>query len=134
MKKTIFITSKFRDYESLEARPHEDFGFDYEEHEAYHFIGDDFYDKTDVGLVSIDVLINNLLTMQKKGANYVACDWHVDHEELELYGFKLTASTSDEIQNFLKTNFAQIKKLKEDEIAKFEKTLEILKKDLEKLK
>ena len=134
MKKTIFITSKFLDYASLEARPHEDFGFDYEEDETYEFIGDDIYHKSDAGLVSIDMLVNKLLTMQKNGANYVACDWHYDHQELDLYGFKLTSSTSDEIQDYLEANIGEIKKIKQDEITELEKVLKKLKKDLDNLK
>jgi hypothetical protein len=75
--------------------------------------------------------MRELETLKAKGANYVGCDWHCDHQELDLYGFNLTTSKSDEIQ-------AQIDVLKEKElktkqaaIASLEEKLKKLKKDLE---
>ena len=127
----IYITSKFIGNESLESRPEEDFGFNYDEHEDYQILGDEPSHKSEAGLVSIDYLMRELETLKVKGANYVGCDWHCDHQELDLYGFNLTTSKSDEIQ-------AQIDVLKEKElktkqaaIATLEEKLKKLKKDLE---
>jgi len=128
---TFFITSKFIGNESLDARPEEDLGSDYDNYGNFDFIGNEPYDKSDAGVVDIVQLMAILMEMKAKGANYVACDWHCDHQELDLYGFNITASTSEEIKIKL-DGLRHIKqKTKELEIAKLEKTLENLKKDLE---
>lgn len=128
---TFFITSKFIGNKSLESRPEEDLGFDYDNYGNFDFIGNEPYDKSDAGVVDIVQLMAILMEMKAKGANYVACDWHCDHQELDLYGFNITASTSEEIKIKL-DGLRHIKqKTKELEIAKLEKTLENLKKDLE---
>ena len=129
--KTIFIKSKFIKEACLDSNPQEDFGFNYEDHETYNILGDKFYDKTDVGLVSINVLMAELRQMQNNGANYVACDWHCDHEELDLYSYSLSETTSDEVQTHIESLYNLNQKNKEKEIAELEKRLELLKKDLE---
>lgn len=131
---TLYFISKFIGSESLESRPEEDFGFDYDNYGNFNIIGDDPYFKIDVGVVSITQLIARLKEMQTKGANYVGCDWHCDHQELDLYAYKLSASNPDEIENEIKSiqNLKTAKK--EHEIAELEKRLEILKKDLENTK
>lgn len=49
------------------------------------------------GLVKIDSLINILNEFKEKGANYVACDYHCDHQELDLVAIELRPSTDEEI-------------------------------------
>ena len=127
---TLYITSKFIGQESLESRPEEDFGFDYEEENTYEFIGVLHYLKTDDGIVNIVKLIAELNKLKDKGANYVGCDWHCDHQELDLYAFNLYVSTSDEVQTEINSlNLMKIAK-KEKLIAELEENLKILKKDL----
>jgi len=127
----IYITSKFIGNESLESRPEEDFGFNFDEHEDYQILGDEPSHKSEAGLVSIDYLMRELETLKVKGANYVGCDWHCDHQELDLYGFHLIASNSDEIQAKIDALKHRQQKNKEQEIANLEEKLKKLKKDLE---
>lgn len=126
----IYITSKFIGQESLASIPEEDFGFNYEDHEDFEFLGVEPYHKSDAGLVKIDILVRELLKLQDKGANYVGCDWHCDHQELDLYGFHLIASNSDEIQAKIDALKDRQQKNKEQEIANLEEKLKILKKSL----
>ena len=128
--KTIYITSNFVENKSLESRPEEDFGFNYEDHENFEFLGDKPYNKSDAGLVSIVQLIAELKQMKDKGANYVGCDWHCDHQELDLYGFNLTTSKSDEIQAEIESLNKNKENNKAKEIAELEERLKFLKKDL----
>ena len=128
---TVYITSKFIERESLESRPEEDFGFNYEDYENFEIIGDEPYHKSEAGLVKVDTLIQELLKLQDKGVNYVGCDWHCDHQELDLYGFNLTTSKSDEIQAEIDSLNKNKENNKAKEIAELEERLKFLKKDLE---
>jgi hypothetical protein len=131
---TLYITSKFIGEKSLESRPEDDFGFDYDNYGNFDILGDDPYKKIDVGVVSITQLIAKLKEMQTKGANYVGCDWHCDHQELDLYAYSLSKANSDEIQSYKNGLYHEIQKNKEKEITELEKRLEFLKKDLENSK
>jgi hypothetical protein len=128
---TLFITSKFIGSKSLESRPEEDLGFDYDEYGNFDILGDNPYDKSEAGVVDIVQLMTILSEMKAKGANYVGCDWHCDHQELDLYGFNIITSTSDEIKAKIDALKHKEQKSKEKEFAELEKRLEILKKDLE---
>ena len=92
MEKIIYLYSKNIGHLFLELRPEEDFGFNYEIHEDYQEIGETYY-----GLVSIDKLIGSLQELTSKGANYVSCRWHSDHQELDLYGVEYRLATDEEI-------------------------------------
>jgi hypothetical protein len=63
--------------------------------DSHSCIGDVNY--SDAGLVNIDDLIESLIEL-RKGSNYVACDWHCDHSELEVHGFNFRKSTDDEVK------------------------------------
>jgi hypothetical protein len=84
-----------------------------------------------VDIVQLMAILNE---MKPTGANYVACDWHCDHQELDLYGFNITTSTLDEIKAKIDALKHKEQKSKEKEIAELEKRLEILKNDLENTK
>ena len=131
MENYFYITSKFIEKKSLEARPEDDLGYEWDVHENFEIIGDEPYHKSEAGLVKIDILIQELVEMKAKGANYVGCDWHCDHQELDLYGFNLTTSKSDEIQAKIDVLKEKELKTKQAAIATLEEKLKKLKKDLE---
>ena len=77
--------------------------------------------------ILIDKLINILQDFKSKGANYVACDWHCDHQELDLYGFEFRKATEEEIAE-KELEFAKREaNRKADEIRQLEAKLEKLK-------
>lgn len=47
--------------------------------------------------IKIDVLRSLLNQLEEKGANYVAIEYHTDHQELELDGILITTATPEEI-------------------------------------
>ena len=92
----LYFTTNFIEKKYLASYPHEDNGFDWDVNEDYEEIGDT--NQSDAGLVKIDDLITILQELKDKGANYVACDWHCDHQELDVYGFNYIKSTDEEVQ------------------------------------
>ena len=125
----FYTTSKSIGNETLESSPEFDLGFDYN---GQHIeIGDDPYYKSEAGPVSISDLMQKLQLLQNNGANYVSCDWHCDHGELDIYGFKMTVSTSEEIESYLDILKRKRQINKENELADLEKKIILLKKDLE---
>jgi hypothetical protein len=82
---------------------------------------------SDAGLVSIEKLISLLVDMNSKGANYVSCDWHCDHQELEIHGVSYRASTKEEIQAELDALQHKNKTSKQREIEALEQKLKALK-------
>ena len=125
MENVIFLYQKNILEISMESRPHEDFGYDYDKHDDYIELGDGAL--TDVGLVDIETLINNLTQMRSHGATHVGCDWHCDHGELDLYGVEYRLAKQDEIEAY-----HNAKKLKED--AKKQREIETLEAKLKTLK
>lgn len=126
-----YITYKFVEKVEIYSRPEEDFGFEYETHSKCEGLGDKVWNHTDSGLVKLDVLIQELLKLQDKGSNYVGCEWHCDHGEMELYGFHLNESTDDEVKLHLDNIKTKERKKKEEEIRLLEVRIENLKKSLE---
>lgn len=117
MEDTLYIHQENIQRISLESRPYEDVGFDYETYGNFKELGE--YHKGGAGLVSIDRLIESLQEMKSNGCNYVSCDWHYDHDELDLYGVKYRLATDEEIN-------LHHKKLKQEEIKQREKEIEKL--------
>ena len=126
-----YITFKFVKKVEIYSRPEEDCGFDYETYSKCERLGDKVWNHTDSGLVKIDVLIQELLKLQDKGSNYVGCEWHCDHEEMELFGFHINESTDDEVKLHLENIKTKERKIKEEEIRLLEVRMETLKKCLE---
>lgn len=92
----VYFTNKFIDKRYLTSTPEEDNGFDYEKDDGYQTLGD--RNNSDAGLVKIDELIKTLQDLKDKGSNYVACDWHCDHQELEVHGFNFRKATEEEVK------------------------------------
>lgn len=122
---TKYFTTKFIQKIGMESRPEEENGFDYESYESYEEIGD--VNQSDAGLVNLDKLINTLQLLKEKGANYVACDWHCDHVELDVYGFNFKPSTDSEIKIVEDAILAKKELLKQRQIKELEDKLARLK-------
>lgn len=121
----VYFTNKFIEKKYLTSNPQEDNGFDYEVNDDYKEIGD--YNQSDAGRVKIDELIKTLQDLKEKGSNYVACDWHCDHQELEVHGFNFRKSNDEEVK--IEEDKIQAKKdlLKKRQIEDLEKQLAKLK-------
>ena len=121
----VYFTNKFINKTHLTSTPEEDNGFDFEKDNDYQTIGDTNY--SDAGLVKIDELIKTLQDLKEKGSNYVACDWHCDHQELEVHGFNFRKSNDEEVK--IEEDKIQAKKdlLKKRQIEDLEKQLAKLK-------
>ena len=123
----LYFTNKFIEKKYLASYPHEDNGFDWDVNEDYEEIGD--VNQSDAGLVKIDELITILQELKDKGANYVACDWHCDHQELDVYGFNYRKSTDEEVQAIEDAAKAKKELLKQRQIKEMEEKLAKLKAD-----
>lgn len=121
----VYFTNKFINKTYLTSTPEEDNRFDFEKDDDYQTIGDTNY--SDSGLVKIDELIKTLQDLKEKGSNYVACDWHCDHQELEIHGFNFRKSNDEEVK--IEEDKIQAKKdlLKKRQIEDLEKQLAKLK-------
>lgn len=128
MKK--YITSKFEQKIEIYSRTDEDFGYDYETDDSYETMGDKYWNHTESGLVKIDTMIEHLKELQNTGSNYVGCEWHCDHGEMELYGFSLKISSQPEIEKYLESIRTKDKKKTEAEIKLLEDKVKNLKKTL----
>lgn len=109
----------------IESTPAEDLGWTWEEYVEYVEIGDPVY--YDTGLVPIDRLMEVLTEMKANGCNYVACDYHFDHRELEVHGSNYRIATEQEIENYTKGQQERQKKADQDAIERLEKQLHALK-------
>lgn len=125
MENVLFLHQRHIESASLEARPHEELGCDYDKHEDYHELGEPLY--ADSGLVNIDDLINRLKEMRSHGATHVACDWDCDHQELDLYGVEYRLAMPEEIKAFHDKNKAKEEEKKQREIQLLEHKLKRLK-------
>lgn len=121
----IYFTQKLIDKQYLEDTANEDNGLDYEIHDNYEELGEPLH--SDAGLVSIEKLISILVDMNSKGANYVSCDWHCDHQELEIHGVLYRASTEEEKQAELDKHTQKLEASKQREIQALEQKLKSLK-------
>lgn len=123
----LYFTTSFIEKKYLESRPYEDNGFDYENDDDYEEIGDSNH--SDAGLVKIDELIEVLKELKDKGSNYVACDWHCDHQELDVYGFNYRKSTDEEVKEVEDAIKEKKEALKQKQIREMEEKLAKLKEE-----
>ena len=108
---------------SLSEVDEESFGFDWE-NQKLEIIDDKYYE---AGLVNISKLIDVLTNLKENGANYVACDWHCDHRELDVYGVKYRPATEEEIEQFKEKQNAKKETDRQAEINRLEQKLKRLK-------
>jgi hypothetical protein len=108
---------------SLSKVDEESFGFDWE-NQKLEIIDDKYYD---AGLVNISKLIDVLINLKENGANYVVCDWHCDHRELDVYGVKYRPATEEEIEQLKEKQNAKKETDRQAEINRLEQKLKRLK-------
>lgn len=90
------------------------------EYVSLSFEGDNVY-LTDGNIIPIQKLKELIERAEASGANFVAIDYHSDHDEYEVYGYYVERMTQDEIdvidaikaENTKKANEAKIKRLEE---------------------
>ena len=127
-----YIKSVFKRKISMESRPEEEMGYNSDDIDSnYEFIGDVPYHKTDAGLVNIKTLIEKLKEMESKGINYVGCEYHSDHIELDLYGFVLEEPTESEIGEYVKEQKNSTIQRYESEMKHYNDLISVLKKKIE---
>jgi hypothetical protein len=125
MNKEIFFNLKNIGRRDIVARSEEDLGLDWDHHSDSKTFGDTLY--SNAGLVKIVDLISALVELNSKGANYVACDWHDDHQELEVYGVEFRLSTPDEVAKYIAKRDQDKKESDEAKIKRLEEQLKTLK-------
>jgi hypothetical protein len=74
--------------------------------DSHSCIGDVNY--SDAGLVNIDDLIESLIELREKGSNYVACDWHCDHQNLRFMALTLENQLMMKLKKKIKLNLKNI--------------------------
>jgi hypothetical protein len=79
--------------------------------------------------VAIKDVIETLIEMNSKGANYVCIDWHCDHRELEIVGLEFRLATPEEAEEYRKIMDEKEKNRKESEILRLEERLQKLKEE-----
>ena len=109
----------------IRANAEEDLGLDWDVHSDTTTLGEAVY--ADAGLVKIEELIATLIDLNSKGANYVACDWNCDHQELEVLGVEYRLATGDEVKPVLEKRRELAEKKKAREIELLEEKLKKLK-------
>jgi hypothetical protein len=130
-----YIKSVFKSKISMESRPEEEMGYNSDDIDSnYEFIGDVPYHKTDAGLVNIKTLIEKLKEMESEGINYVGCEYHCDHVELDLYGFVLEEPTESEINEFIHGKKRNGIKECERQINHYNDLIGVLKEKIESIK
>jgi hypothetical protein len=125
MNKEIFFNLKSIGRKDIVARSEEDLGLDWDHHSDSKTFGDTLY--SDAGLVKIEELISTLVELNSKGANYVACDWHCDHQELEVYGVEFRLATPEEVATYIAKRDQDKKESDEAKIKRLEEQLKTLK-------
>lgn len=125
MEDVLYIHQRNIQEISLDCRPHEELGFDYDTYGNFIELGEGLL--SDAGLVKIEDLIEKLTEMRSHGATHVACDWHCDHQELDLYGVEYRLATQEEIDAFHNKNKKQAEDKKQREIQLLEDKLKTLK-------
>jgi hypothetical protein len=125
MSKEIFFNLKKIGRNDIVARSEEDLGLDWDIHSDAKTFGDALY--LEAGLVKIEELISTLVELNSKGANYVACDWHCDHQELEVYGVEFRLATPEEVAKYIAKRDQDKKESDEAKIKRLEEQLKTLK-------
>lgn len=108
----------------LISNPEEELGLDWDIH-ADSIVNGVLY--CDAGLVNIDHLIDTLTEMRGNGATHAACDWHCDHQELEVCGVRFELASEEERRAYFDQVKSRVEKKKEMEIKDLEEKLAKLK-------
>ena len=100
MKKHFFKITKISTAEIL-SQPEEDLGKNWENDKSIILPHPLYFDSEPVAIKDV---IETLVEMNSKGANYVCIDWHCDHRELEIVGLEFRHATPEEIGNMRNRN------------------------------
>lgn len=126
MKEHFFKITKISKKE-IHSQPEEDLGKDWEHDESLILPNNLYFDSEPVAIKDV---IEALVEMNSKGANYVCIDWHCDHRELEIIGLEFRHATPEEIGEYKKSKSEKEKKDREFEISRLEERLRKLKEEL----
>jgi hypothetical protein len=111
----------------VESTPEQDLGLDWDVHSDCDVLKSINYRYFDSGLVPVDQLISKLNELKSSGANYVACDWNEDHQELEVYGVDFRLATETERVEYFNLEREKEEEAKQRRIAHLEQQLKQLK-------
>ena len=125
MKEHFFKITKISEKEII-SQPEEDLGKDWEHDESLILPNNLYFDSEPVAIKDV---IETLIEMNSKGANYVCIDWHCDHRELEIVGLEFRHATPEEIEEYKKSKSEKEKKDREFEISILEDRLRKLKEE-----
>ena len=126
MEKHFFKIIKISTAEIL-SRPEEDLGKNWDNEDKSVILPHSLY--FDSEPVAIKDVIESLIEMNSKGANYVCIDWHCDHRELEMVGLEFRHATPEEIGEYEKSKLEKENRDKEFEISRLEDRLRKLKEE-----
>lgn len=126
MKKHFFKITKISTKEIL-SRPEEDLGKNWDNEDKSIILPHSLW--FDSEPVAIKDVIESLVEMNSKGANYVCIDWHCDHRELEMVGLEFRLAIPEEIGEYEKSISQKEKDNKESEILRLEERLQKLKEE-----
>ena len=126
MVKHFFKITKISTKEIL-SQPEEDLGKNWDNEDKSIILPHPLW--FDSEPVSIKDVIESLVEMNSKGANYVCIDWHCDHRELEIVGLEFRHATPEEIGEYEKSKLEKENRDKEFEISRLEDRLRKLKEE-----
>ena len=125
MVKHFFKITKISTAEIL-SQPEEDLGKNWENDKSIILPHSLWFDSEPVAIKDV---IETLVEMNSKGANYVCIDWHCDHRELEIVGLEFRHATPEEIGEYEKSKLEKENRDKEFEISRLEDRLRKLKEE-----
>ena len=109
------------------------------EKEEYEYVYTSFRRKSTNGIqcyteaapISLNVLREKLIRAEKAGATHVSVDFHCDHNEYDIYGFKLKRTSEEDLETDKKKALENKRKTYETKIKEYENKISNLKKELE---
>lgn len=93
MKNTVYIVKELvGDFErdELDFELHNEFGFDYDEHQGFVELTKGNGQVDDTAPIKIDDLLSIINELKARGATHVCMDYHVDHIGYEFSGYRIT--------------------------------------------
>jgi hypothetical protein len=96
-------------FEDLDFVLHDEFGIDTDNNEQYEII--EVGNSSAYGyIVNIDMFIEKLQNLKRKGATHIEMDYHEDHIGYDISAFVVRKSTDGEISEYLKAKNAREEK------------------------
>jgi hypothetical protein len=98
------------------------------EYVSLSFEGNEIY-QSEARIIPIEVIKQLIDEAEANGANFVAIDYHCDHQEYDVYGFLVEKMTELEIQIVEAIKAKKNKESKEQEIKRLEEKIKKLKEE-----